>query len=226
MRNLSFYCLDTLLVCLLSGCVLYDFPRQANQADNRATPAAQSPVTVTRMVIQPTEIRIVEPTDPSRLVAGRYCQLTTVSVNNEIQENRSGASPRIEISKIAGVIVSINESDVVLDEVIRVEESLTMTTPPFARLPYLSRLFKSAAIYVKCIPIPGELRVSRDSIRQVLVIEPSAWPEFRRSGFVRVGVDFVDVDVPPDSGHAVHPAADDQTPSGVARLQDPDGTSY
>ena len=132
------------------------------------------------MVMRPSPEPVV-PVAWSQVASGDFCEL-------------EASIP--EISKIAGRVVSIDENSIVMADAVSMERRDTHAhnSGKFSKVPYANRLFKNTGVLVSPVPIPGEITLPKNSLKSLSKISPEAWPDYRREGFARIGIDF-DFDV-------------------------------
>ena len=151
-----------------SGCASTSFPIGPDQSDldiRQGTPVAAPD---TMYGLQP----------------GKYGEFLVSSLPSE------GASAARRTT-IAGQIVTMSADEVVLTDCIRLEEPEQLSRPPFARVPYVNRLFKVTGVEAKSTPVSGEVRLPKSSILAATSIPEAHWPAYREGPhFERVGVDF------------------------------------
>lgn len=196
-------CHVVLLSCSLTGCTIWSLPRTISKVQDRFAEAKvqqssnSSGVTCgystmvsidengngQRHTSCPKRVEVAE------LQPEQFCELTFASPGET-----AGSSTRH--TTIAGRVISIDETNLVLVDAIKIDRQPTMkqSRSLVGRIPYLNRLYKDVAIFTMPVPIPGEVQVSRLSVLQATTIPPELWPSFQQDGFGRVGLDF-DFDV-------------------------------
>jgi hypothetical protein len=164
-----------LLAPLLSGCLMWGRPlAKADTSDDfpldRRMQAISSLKPVAWYGLQP----------------GTYCCLETVF------DPRGATDLSIERSKVAGRVVFVDESTVVLDDAISIDDRMTKVygNPVMSKVPYVSRLYQNSRGITVPTSLPGELKIARSSVVGASTIDAGHWPTFRRDGMERIGIDF------------------------------------
>lgn len=158
------------VICSLAGCVM------------------------TRLEPEMVMIPSPEPVAPvawSQVAPGDFCELEA-----GVPEIESAVSLTLSTSKIAGRVVSIDDTSIVLVDAVSMDRRAPHANRSgiISKVPYTNRLFKNTDAQVSTVPIPGEITVPKDSLNSLSKIDPDAWPDYRREGFARIGIDF-DFDV-------------------------------
>jgi hypothetical protein len=166
-----------IFACGLSGCALW------TSAPLATTSSAEPPVQIVLHEFRPH----VHSIELNQLTPGQYCELITAVPSDDL---RQSAEP--EVTKIAGLVTSVDDSSITLTEAISIDlrQVTRQRTPVMQKVPYVSRLLKNTGILIPPTPIPGELRVLRTSIRGASRIDSAGWPGIRRGEFERIGIDF------------------------------------
>lgn len=123
----------------------------------------------------------------SQVASGDFCELEA-----SVPEIESAVMTPYNTSKIAGRVVSIDENSIVLADAVSMERRDTHAhnSGKFSKVPYANRLFKNTGVLVSPVPIPGEITLPKNSLKSLSKIGPEAWPDYRREGFARIGIDF------------------------------------
>lgn len=163
----------------LAGCALWSLPsmKQPSIADNSGQ---HSP---------PPQMKVMTgllPIGLDQIQPGQYCEFT---INGPIAPDTASVAL---LPVIAGRVVSMDSSDVVLAESVAIDRSAPAThhASQLNKVPYISRLFKSTGIRSNTTQIPGELRLARSSIQHASSIPADQWDTVRDGGFIRIGIDF------------------------------------
>jgi len=175
------------LAVVLPGCAIWSLPTAdrppVRESNSLPLPEPQLRVMTGRV---PIELEQITP--------GQYCEFAMSAPPSG--DGAQVTHPRV----IAGRVVSVDATDVVLTESVSIGRCLPATArkPRLNKVPYVNRLFKTTGIGFETVPIPGELRIPRSSIKDVSSISPQQWPTIRDGEFERIGVDFdFDILVPP-----------------------------
>lgn len=194
-------CHVVLLSCSLTGCTIWSLPRTISKVQDRFAEAKSHPQQTAdssgvacgystlvsidenkngrQLASYPSRVEVAE------LQPEQFCEVTFTSPGET-------AGSRTPHSTVAGRVLAIDETHLVLVDAIKIDRQPTMkqSRSLVGRIPYLNRLYKDVAIFTMPVPIPGEVQVSRLSVLQATTIPPELWPSFQQDGFGRVGFDF------------------------------------
>jgi hypothetical protein len=174
------------LVFSLSGCKVYDVPPDANQ-QGMSTPKSKAKASAAPETQPVILTNVTTRTDLNRVRPGEYCELQTT-----VPQIDSVVGTPYNTSKIAGRVVLIDDTKIVLEETISIDDrddKPTENAKPNKK-PHTRRGAKNIGILVSPIAIPGEVAIPRSSIQHASKIDPHSWSEYRREGFQRKPDDF------------------------------------
>jgi hypothetical protein len=114
------------------------------------------------------------------------CLLTHSTVS------KTPTSVRRSIQQVAGTVVSIDDSTLVLNHAVKLTEGRTMTgTPIVSKIPYVSRLFANSGTGRTTISIPGEVSIVRAEIQGISQLTADDLAGLRQTAdSMKMGVDF------------------------------------
>lgn len=113
--------------------------------------------------------------DLARMKPGDYADFEVLPKPSE------GENPRRRTTEIAGRIVAIDATEMVLTDCLRMEVAeQVLPRGPLAGVPGLNRLTTSTGIVITPKPTPGEIRVPTSSIARASLIPSQEWPRFQQ----------------------------------------------
>ena len=129
--------------------------------------------------------------DPQELKPGQHVRLIT-------GETPNGDDPDIRdemlmMSRSFAGTVKANDGDrLVLQDVVMINQGRSQTgVPVLSKVPYVSRLFKSAGVGRQGVSIPGEVALERSKILHACELTDDNFKAIRQNGgYERIGVDF------------------------------------
>ena len=197
-------CIVLVLACL-EGCSMLSPAARISEVEHPAPPVQQLAVRVDQ-----AGNRL--PIDYSQLQPGSYYKLETIpnepgSVNeSKIANGHSDKPSRTSTRTIAGRIVSVDETCIVLADAISISNTpgkpatVPMTTKVLAYAfygPLAPRMWKVSGTGRETVVIPGEVTVERSAIRDLQSVDGTNWAYFQNGGqwYERIGIDF-DFNIP------------------------------
>lgn len=186
-------------IACFSGCAIMSPAPHASTADLDALPIQQFSH---RMDLEGKRAAI----DFSQFQPGGFCKVESIPDTRPADESTvADSSPRPvarnQCRVVAGRIVAIDDNQIVLADAI----SISANPGPVAGLPmstkllmyatygpFASRMFKNSGVGHRTIPIPGEVKIERASVRELQPVDGTNWDYVQQSGqwFERIGIDF------------------------------------
>lgn len=146
------------------------------------------------------------PIDFNQFQPGGFCKVESISDggragdSNALRNNPQPVS-RNQSRVVAGRIVAIDDDQIVLADAISISANAGPATgmPISTKMlmyatygPFASRMFKNSGVGHRTIPIPGEVKIDRASVRELQPVDGTNWDYVQQSGqwFERIGIDF------------------------------------
>ena len=172
-----------------SGCSLVQPPDSVVSTEDRPQLGVQ-PVATLDVFLCNDQGRLPK-IDPQELKPGQHVRLIT-------GETPNGDDPDIRdemlmMSRSFAGTVKANDGDrLVLQDVVMINQGRSQTgVPVLSKVPYVSRLFKSAGVGRQGVSIPGEVALERSKILHACELTDDNFKAIRQNGgYERIGVDF------------------------------------